>query len=181
MDLVRDFEAAFDGIKNNITKEVAPLVDVLKKHAGPDSDPSSWRWDVMRSVVSDDLDYVKLITTSELEHVFAQQKKDILEAPFILNVTVMFLHTTYYNFKNLVDAVSIQRRVFGDELFAQVEEQMAKFLERHCTKMVSENPFDHMSNLEFAEYMYKMYANDYKGYYFWPQMQSPMEKVLFSL
>lgn len=181
MDLVRDFEATFNSIKDNPVKDVASLVEVVKKHSDNNSDPSSWRWDVMRSVVSADIDYVKLISIAELEHVFAQQKKDLLEVPFILNVTVMFLHTTYSNFKNLVDVVSIQQRVFGPELFAKVEKQMEKFLDKHCTTIISENPFEQMSNIDFAKYIYKTYAEDYKDYYFWPQMQGPMEKVMFSL
>lgn len=179
MDLVRDFEKAFDGIKNNPIKDVAILVEVIKKHA--ESDDSKLRWDVMRSVVSEDIDYLKLITEAELEHVYAAKIEVIKELPAVLDIIVSGLHTHYETYKKLVDVTSIQKRVFGPDIFAQIEVAMAEFLDGHCTRMVADNPYCDKPPLEFAKDIYKMYAQDYKDYYFWPQMQGPMEKVIFNL
>ncbi len=180
MDLVRDFDSVFNSIKDNPVKDVKPLVDVIKKHS-ENQKPSSWRWDVMRSVVMDDIEYIKLVTTAELEHVFEEQKSDFLKVPYIINLMVMFLHTSYYNYKNLVDVIEINRRIMGEEIFEKIEEQMSDFLDLHYSNAVLGNHFENMSDLDFAKYIYKMYEEDYKNYYFWPQMKVAMERVISTL
>lgn len=64
MDLVQDFQAAFKLAQQQPEKNMTGLLVVLKQHGQDINDSETWRWDVMRAVVGDDLDYVKLVTTT---------------------------------------------------------------------------------------------------------------------
>lgn len=178
MDLVRDFEAAFNAIKDNPVKDVSELVAVIKKHGRDPNDSSTWRWDVMRSVVSDDMDYVKLVTAMDLKMCYEDQRKIIEKEPEVLKVTAMLLHAHYDNYHKLVDVVSIQKDVFGDVLFSKIEEATIAFLDRLVTKMVSSDNVHGMTHLDYAKYMYQSYASEYEDYYYWPHMKASMDKVM---
>jgi hypothetical protein len=181
MDLVRDFEGVFKSIENDPVKDVSKLVDVIKKHGTDPDDSSTWRWDVMRAVVYDDLDYVKLVTAAELQFCYAEQKIVLQEVPEVINVTAMLLHTHYKNFHNLVDVVSIQKAAFGPELFAVIEEKTVKFLDRHITKMMTEGNTGGDTQLEYATDYYKMYVDEFKDYYYLSQIKDIMDRVILNL
>lgn len=178
MDLVRDFEAAFKAIKDNPVKDVSELVVVLKKHGTDPDDSSTWRWDVMRAVVADDMDYVKMLTATGLKMGYEEQRKTLEEEPAVLKVTAMLLHAHYDKYHKLVDVVSIQKDVFGDVLFSQLEEATIAFLDRLLTNMLSSDNVHGMTHLDYAKYMYQSYASEYEGYHYWPHMKASMDKVM---
>lgn len=181
MDLVQDFQAAFKLAQQQPEKNMTGLLVVLKQHGQDINDSETWRWDVMRAVVGDDLDYVKLVTTTQLTMSYEQQRKTLEEEPAILNMTAMLLHAHYGKYHQLVDVVSLQKNVFGEELFSKIEAQTIAFLDKLLTNMLtSDNVFD-MSSQEYANYLYKSYAVDYEQYYYWPHMKAIMDKAIASI
>lgn len=181
MDMVRDFQSTFDQIKDNPVKDVSPLIAVLKKHAADPSNADGLRWDVMRSVVSDDLDYVKLLTEAELESIYLGVKADIESEPQVIKVSAMLLHAHIKNYKSLMDVVPIQKRVLGDELFAVIEAATIRFIDKIYTDLLTKNIIDGMMPLVFAKLMYNNYEQDYGDTYYWPHMKNTMDKVLMTL
>jgi hypothetical protein len=181
MDLVRDFEAAFKAIKDNPIKDVSELVVVLKKHGQDPDDSNTWRWDVMRSVVSDDLEYVKLITAVELEFIYVGVKADIEAEPLVLKVSSMLLHAHIKNYKALVDVVGIQKRIFGEDMFSSIETATISFIDKIYTDLLTKNILDGMTPLRFAQVMYTNYEHDYNDTYYWPHIKATMDKVITKL
>lgn len=181
MNIVRDFQKAFDQIKNDPVKSVESLIPVLREYSESPDDTTTLRWDVMRSVVSDDFDYLKLITVAELESRYLQMKTDIEKFPPVLNVVVMTLKSDYDNYKNIADVVDIQKRVFGETVFAAIEQQMKTFIHKHYTAMLTTHVCEGMSPLSFAKRMYEGYEYDYKNYYFWSDIKASMDEVLVKL
>lgn len=181
MDLVRDFESAFNAIKDNPVKDVSELVVVLKKHGKDQNDSSTWRWDVMRSVVADDMDYVKLVSATGLEMGYKEQRKDLESEPAVLKVTAMLLHSQYEKYHKLVDLISLQKTVFGDVLFSQIEEATIAVLDKLFTKMLTDPNAHGMNQLDYANYMYKSYASQYEDYYYWPHIKVTMDKAISTI
>lgn len=181
MDLVQDFQAAFELAKQQPEKSMDGLLAVIKQHAQNINNSETWRWDVMRAVVGDDLEYVKLVTTTQLIMSYEQQRKLLEKEPVIINMTAMLLHAHYGKYHQLVDVVSLQKSVFGEELFSKIEDQTISFLDKLLTKtLTSENVFD-MSAQEYANYLYKDYAVEYEQYYYWPHMKASMDKAIASI
>jgi hypothetical protein len=181
MDLVQDFQAAFKLAQQQPEKSMTDLLIVLKQHAQDINDCETWRWDVMRAVVGDDLDYVKLVTTTQLTMSYEQQRKTLEEEPAILNLTAMLLHAHYGKYHQLVDVVSIQKSVFGDELFSKIEAQTIAFLDKLLTKMLTSENVHDMSALDYANYLYKSYSVEYEQYYYWPHIKAIMDKAIASI
>lgn len=181
MDLVRDFEAAFKSIKDNPVKDVSELVAVIKKHGRDPNDSSTWRWDVMRAVVSDDLDYVKLVTETDLTMGYAQQREIIEKEPAILKMTAMLLHAHYEKYHKLVDVVSLQKTVFGEVLFSQIEDATIVFLDKLITKMLTDDNVHGMKQVDYANYMYNSYTSQYENYYYWPHIKASMDKAMTTI
>lgn len=181
MDMVHDFQKAFDEIKDNPVKDISTLFEVLKQHGPTPDKPVSWRWDVMRAVVADDLDYVKLVTTAELGFSYHDIKADIEEEPRVLKVSAMLLHTHIKTYKSLVDVVSIQKRVFGEAMFADIEAATIKFIDKLYTGLLTTHVIDGMTPLAFAQCMYKSYESEYSGTYYWPHIKATMDKVITQL
>lgn len=181
MDMVRGFQSAFNSIKDNPIKDITVLKEALKNYSEKKEDPTSWRWDVMRSVVSDDLDYVKLVTIGELEAYYNKSKETVSEHPYILDIIVMTLQAHYDKFKSLVDVVAVQQKVFGPELFSVIEEKTIVHINKMYPSLLTSYVRDGMTPLEYAKWMYKSYENEYKDYYFWPHMKVAMDKVITNL
>lgn len=181
MDMVRDFQNTFDQIKGNPVKDISPLIDVLKKHAADTDKPDNLRWDVMRSVVSEDLDYVKLLTEAELVSIYIGVKADIESEPLVIKTSAMLLHAHIKHYKSLMDVVPIQKRVFGDELFAVIETATIRFIDKIYTDLLTKNIINGMVPLAFAQCMYNSYEQDYGDTYYWPHMKTTMDKVLVKL
>lgn len=181
MDLVRDFQAAFKRAQQQSVKSMDELIPVLKQHGTDPEDSTTWRWDVMRAVVGEDMDYVKLVTAAELRHGYEHQKAVLQEHPEVLNVTVMLLHTQYENYGSLIDVVGIQKDVFGPELFALLEEKTIKFLDRHLASMLIDGNSLGKERLDYANHYYKVYENEYKNYHYWPHIKDTMDRVLLDL
>jgi hypothetical protein len=181
MDMVRDFEAAFKAIKDNPVKDITTLIAVLKKHSTTPDNPVSWRWDVMRSVVSDDLEYVKLVIAAELESIYVGVKSDIEEEPLVLKVSSMLLHTHIKQYKSLVDVVAIQKRIFGEAMFSSIETATISFIGKIYTDLLTKNILDGMTPLKFAQVMYSSYEHEYNDTYYWPHIKATMDKVITNL
>jgi len=181
MDLVQDFQEAFNTIKKNPVKDISELVVVLKKHGQDPDNSSTWRWDVMRAVVEEDMDYVHLVTATELRYCYEEQKILLVQYPEVLKVTAMLLHTQYENYGAWLDVVAIQKEVFGPELFAIVEEKTIKFLDRHIASMLIDSNTRGKDRIDYANYYYKVYEQEYQNYHYWPHIKAVMDKTLASL
>lgn len=181
MDLVRDFETAFKAIKDIPVKDITPLIEVLKKHSTTPDKPVSYRWDVMRSVVSDDLEYVTLVTVAELESIYVGVKSDIEEEPLVLKVSSMLLYNHIKNYKSLVDVVGIQKRIFGEDMFSSIETATISFIDKIYTDLLTKNILDGMTPLRFAQVMYTNYEHEYNDTYYWPHIKATMDKVITKL
>jgi len=181
MDLVRDYQAAFNRAQQQPEKSMDELLPVIKQHGEDPEDPTTWRWDVMRAVVGEDMDYVKLVTATELRFDYEHQKAVLQEHPEVLNVTAMLLNTHYDNYKDLFDLVALQKEVFGPELFSLLEDKTIKFLDRLIGSMLIDENSHGKERLDYANHYYKVYENEYKNYYYWPHIKDTMDRVLADL
>lgn len=124
--------------------------------------------------------------TAKLEALYAEKKSLIQNAPvaskvFMIGMIAMLLTSHYDRYKDMLDIFSIQKKVFGDEIFSQIEQVTIQQLKSLYTLILNSDPDSGYSKLAYAQRIYATYELEYANYHYWPHMKEAMLAVIEKL
>lgn len=124
--------------------------------------------------------------TAKLESLYAEKKSLIQNAPvaskvFMIGMIAMLLTSHYDRYKDMLDIFSIQKKVFGDEIFSQIEQVTIQQLKSLYTLILNSDPDSGYSKLAYAQRIYSTYELEYADYHYWPHMKEAMLAVIEQL
>ena len=181
MDIVIELEKANKTYKS--TNDFNIFIETLKNESTDKVDPSRWRWDVLKSIVSEDKELLSLVISEELSARYSHFKKSSSDVcfPSLIRIAVMAFHSHYKLYKDYVDVVQIQKDVFGSEIFAQIETAMNSFLYEHYSLILTKYIPDGFTQVSFIDFMYKTDKLEFKNYYYWSTIESVYDDLKNSL
>lgn len=124
--------------------------------------------------------------TAKLEALYAEKRAAIENAhvsskSFMIAMIAMLLTSHYDRYKDMLDIFSIQKKVFGDEIFSQIEQATIQQLKSLYTLMLNDEPYIGYGQLAYAQRLYATYELDYANYHYWPHMKEAMLAVIDEL
>ncbi len=172
MDIVIELEKAYKTYKS--TKDFNIFIEALKNESTDKVDPSSWRWDVLKAIVSGNKKLLSLVISEELSACYSHFKKSSSDVCFqsLIRIAVMAFHSHYKLYKDYVDVVQIQKDVFGPDLFSKIEVETKDFLYGHYSRVLTKYIPDGFTQISYIDFMYKKDKKDFENYYYWSTIES---------
>lgn len=172
MDIVIELEKAHTEYKE--TNDFNIFIEALTNESHDKINPYTWRWDVLKSIVSEDKELLSLVISKELAASYSHLKKSSSKVffPSLLEIAVMGFHEEYKLYKDYVDIIQIQKDVFGSEIFAQIETAMNSFLYDHYLRLLTNHIPDGFTQQSYIDFKYKTHKKDFENYHYWSTIES---------
>lgn len=172
MDIIIELKKANKTYKS--TNDFNIFIETLKNESPDKVNPYTWRWDVLKSIVSENKKLLSLVISEELSACYSHFKKSSSDVcfPSLIGTAVMGFHSEYKLYKDYVDVVQIQKDVFGSELFSKIEAETKNFLYGHYSRILTNYIPDGFTQVSFIDFMYKTHKVEFKNYYYWSTIES---------